>query len=77
MSPSSLTPGLTATHQVNDLEPVAGLHDRCDPLGPGKNFKIALNGHAVRRQAQMREQAGYAKTRWHLVRFSINHNVDS
>ena len=68
---------LTAADQLNDLETVPWLHDGGQPLGPGKNFKIALNGHAVHRQAEMGEQAGHTKTRWHLVRFSINYNVDS
>jgi len=68
---------LAATDQMNDFEAVSRLHHSRQPLGPGKDFQIALNGHAVRRQAEMRKQAGYTKARWHLASFSINHNVDS
>jgi hypothetical protein len=77
LNPSPLTLRLAATNQMNDFEPISWLHDGRQPLGPGKNFKIALNGHAVRGQAKMRKQAGNTKTGWHFVRFSINHNVNS
>ncbi len=61
---------------MNNLVPVARLHRSGNPLRAGKNFEIALDGHSVRGQAEMQEQAGYAEPRWDFARFSIHDNLD-
>src|ERR1700730_6235654 len=68
---------LTPADQVHNLKPVARQHRSGNPLRPGKNFKIALDGHAVRGQAEMREQAGHAESRGDFARFSIHYNLDA
>src|SRR5712692_2001408 len=62
---------------MNNLEPVAWHHRSGNPQRPRKNFEIALNGDAVRRQTQMREQAGYTKPSGNFSRFSIHDNLNA
>ena len=70
-------PELAPADQLNNLKPVARLHTCRNPLGPRKNFKIALDGYALRRQTQMQEQSRYGETRRDFSGFAIHDNLNA
>jgi len=71
----SIGKALTPTDEMDDFVAIAGCDLRSAPAIPRQNFKIALDGHALRTDPQKRQQSWHIEPAWHLVRFAIHHDV--
>lgn len=66
---------LTSTDEVDNFVAIAWSDLRGVPLFPGQDFKIALDGHALGADSQMREQPGDIEAAGDLVCFSIHSDI--
>jgi len=71
----SIGKALTPADEMNDFVPIAGCDLRGAPAIPRQNFKIALDGHALRTDPEKRQQPWHVEPVGDLVRFAIHKNV--
>jgi hypothetical protein len=62
----------SAADQVHNFEAIAPRDECRSPLPARNNFKIALNGKPIRRQAQLHDELRDVKPLRHFTRFAIH-----